>query len=75
MLVKDLINELLEFNPNANVVLPSSEEILLSYIGEDNTTKKTTKIVFIEGCDSCETCYYYEEEHDVTDAHGKVMVS
>ena len=53
MKVKELIKELKEFNPNANISLTTSEDIILSYIdwgGADN--EKTTKQVFIEPCDA-----------------------
>lgn len=63
MKVKDLINSLKEYNPNANVVLTTSEEIFLSFIGDENTSKKNAEVVFIEGCDFCASCYYYDIEY------------
>ena len=47
-----LIDELKKYNPDAEVVLTSSEDIFISYIdnnGEFN--KMNTPIIFIEGCD------------------------
>lgn len=56
MKVKELIKELKDFNQEAEVVSPTSETILLSYIANDEGgTKDTTKIVFIEGADYDET--------------------
>ena len=55
MKVKELIKELKDFNQEAEVVTPTSETILLSYIANDGGTKDTTKIVFIEGVDYDET--------------------
>lgn len=51
MKVKDLINELEKYNPNAEVSLVDSEDIMLSFISEENGTPLTTWQVFIEGCD------------------------
>lgn len=42
MKVKDLIEQLERFNPNANVSLTTSEDILISYISENNATPLTT---------------------------------
>lgn len=63
MKVADLISTLQEFNPSANVSLTTSEDIAVSYISEDNATKQTTGQVFIEGCDSCQLCFHYNEEY------------
>ena len=52
MKVKNLIKELKEYNPEADITLTTSETIILSYISEDEgETKKTTKQIFIEGDD------------------------
>lgn len=51
MKVKDLIEQLKMFNPNADVSLTTSEDILISYISENNATPLTTLQLFIEGCD------------------------
>lgn len=49
--IRDLIIQLLEYNLDAEITTPYSETIALSYICENNATKKTTNLVFIEGCD------------------------
>lgn len=54
MKVKDLIEQLERFNPNANVSLTTSEDIFISYISENNATPLTTLQLFIEGCDDLE---------------------
>jgi hypothetical protein len=51
MKVKTLINILNEFNPDAEITTPYSETIELSYIADEDTTKKNTETVFIDGCD------------------------
>ena len=51
MKVKDLIEYLKKFNPNANVSLTTSEDIFISYISEENVTPLTTQQLFIEDCD------------------------
>lgn len=67
MKVKELSEKLKEYNPNADITTPMSEDITLSYIHKDqddnNYTKKTTKLVFIEPMDSCPTCIH--EYNDV----------
>ena len=58
MKIKDLIKELEQYNPEADITLTISEDITISYICEDlqgnELTKKTTMQVFIEGCDNME---------------------
>ena len=49
--IRDLIKELLEFNLDAEITTPYSETIELGWICDDGATKKTTKTVFVEGCD------------------------
>ena len=53
MLVKELIEELKTYNPDANVSLVCSESIAISYISDCNLgdNPKTTKHIFIEGVD------------------------
>ena len=51
MKVKELINELKEYNQEADISLTTSETIILSYISDENGTKQDTKQVFIEGRD------------------------
>lgn len=51
MKVKELINELQKYNPEAEISLTTSETIFLSFICEDKETEINTKQVFIEGCD------------------------
>ena len=52
MNVEELIEELKEYNPKAEVSLTTHETIFVSYIcdGED-VDKLNTRHVFIEGCD------------------------
>ena len=56
--IKELIRELLWYNWNAEVTLPSSEEICISYICESvdgkEFDKHNTPIVFIEPTDGSE---------------------
>ena len=51
MLVKELIEELKQYNPDAEITRDDSETILLSYICENGTDRSDTKLVFIEKCD------------------------
>ena len=51
MKVKDLIEELKSFNPNAEISRDDSETILLSFIAEGGADKKNTKYIFIEKAD------------------------
>ena len=46
-----LIEILQRYNPDADVSLTTSEDICISYICEGGDTEKTTKQIFIEGCD------------------------
>lgn len=46
-----LIEELKKYNMDADVSLTTSEDICISYICENGDTEKTTKQIFIEGCD------------------------
>lgn len=48
---RELIERLLEYNWDADVSLTTSEDIYLSYICEDGEDERTTKQIFIEGCD------------------------
>lgn len=61
MKVKELINHLKEYNPDADITTPISEDISVSYICKDldgNTySRKTTKLVFIEPIDNFEEFY------------------
>lgn len=61
MKVKDLINQLNGFNPNANVSLKDSEDIVLSYICQDGHTPSTTLQVFIEPSDFCQSCTWFDD--------------
>ena len=60
MLCKELIKQLKEYNPNADVTLTTSEDICISYICKDNQgnelTKETTGLIFIEPMDLCPMC-------------------
>jgi len=51
MIVKELIEELKQFNPDAEITRDDSETILLSYIIEGGADKSNTELVFIEKCD------------------------
>lgn len=51
MKVKELIEELKGFNPEATVSLVCSETVAISYIDEYGETPETTKHIFIEGVD------------------------
>lgn len=56
MKVKELIEELKGFNPDAEITRDDSETIELSYICSDGATKETTKLVFVEMRDYVEDC-------------------
>jgi len=62
MMIKDLIESLGKYNPNADITLTTSEDITLSYISEtpdgEKLTIETTMQVFIEPTDSCPTCVH-----------------
>lgn len=77
LLVKELINDLKEFNPNAEITLVDSESIELSYVCRDKMENKldklSTNIVFIEGRDLCPTCVheYIEASERMCSYYGK----
>lgn len=59
--VKNLIKQLGKFNPDADITLPVSEDITLSWICKDPNTgeelsRETTRQVFIEADDDCASC-------------------
>lgn len=60
--IKDFVRKLSEFNQDADITTPFSEDITLSYIckSDDGTelSKKTTHLVFIEPCDECPNCVH-----------------
>lgn len=72
MKIIKLINELSQFNPNADVSLIDSDDICLSWIADDGegSGKKETMKVFIEGTDYCPRCaheddgycYFYQKD-------------
>lgn len=53
--VRELIKELLDYNLDAEVVTSQTETVEVSYIGSfddaDCSDKKSTPLVFIDGCD------------------------
>lgn len=59
----ELAEELKGYNQNADISLVDSEDICLSYISEDGADPMTTKQVFIEPCDHCQKCYFYDDEY------------
>lgn len=61
MLVEDLMKSLESFNPKAEISLVDSESIYLSYICEDGATPLTTQQVFIEACDFCNRCQFFDD--------------
>lgn len=65
MKCSELIKELQEFNPDANVTTPYSEDICLSYIAEGGADKRTTKIIFIEWADECPSCVHEYMNEDI----------
>lgn len=60
MKVGSLMYELNKFNPNAEIRLANGDDILLSYISEGNASKRTTKQVFIESIEFCESCAWHD---------------
>ena len=60
---KDLIDKLSQFNPEAEVTTPISEDIRISYISGDGENERTTNLIFIEPCDICDTCFFEEETY------------
>lgn len=55
-----LIKILKEFNPDANVSLTTCNDITISYITNGGATKETTKQIFIEEENSCESCFFHD---------------
>ena len=66
MKCKDLINELMKYNPDADVTTPYSEDICLSYISGNGIDKKTTELIFIEWED-----WYVECSHEYMNGADK----
>ena len=59
-----LIKILQEFNPNADVTTPISEDICISYITDDGEfDKSSTPFIFIEPADTCQTCSWYNDSY------------
>lgn len=59
MKVRELIKELLEFDMDADVTTPVSEDICIAYIsadGEKKLSKKESRQIFIEPTDNCPSC-------------------
>lgn len=61
MLVKELIEQLKKFNPNANISLRDSESIYISYICANGENPNNTLQVFLEGCDFCDSCQFFDD--------------
>ena len=57
------MEQLSKFNPLADVSLIVSETIYISYISENDATPSTTLQVFLEGCDYCRSCQFYDDEY------------
>ena len=57
---KKLIEKLSKFNLDANVSLINSSDICISYISENGDTPKTTKQIFIEESNLCESCFFHD---------------
>ena len=51
MKVKELIEILGDFNPNAEITTPYSKTIAIGWINGESGEKNDACIVFIEGCD------------------------
>lgn len=66
MKVSKLIEFLQSYNPDADITLTTSEDIMLSYVSKDVNnnvlTKDTTTQVFIEGIDACVECVHQYTE-------------
>lgn len=66
MKIKELIDKLKDFNPNADISTVASEDIKLTYVycvdGKEYS-KKTTQQVFIEPVDACEVCINYDDDY------------
>lgn len=63
MKVSKLIEQLQDFNPNADITLPCSEDICIGWICKDyktgeELTKKTTPQLFIEFDEECPVCVH-----------------
>lgn len=67
MKIDKLIDKLKNYNQKATITLTTSEDIMLSYVCEDNDgnelSKKNTPLVFIEGCDTNQRCCHYDDEY------------
>ena len=57
---RDLIKKLLDFNLDADVSLTTSSDICLSYISRGGANQQTTKQIFIEPADLCESCGWHD---------------
>ena len=57
---KQLIEILKGFNPEADVSLTTCEEIVVSYVCTNGATKETTKQIFIEEENTCESCFFHD---------------
>lgn len=57
---RELIKQLLEYNMDADVSLTTSNDICISYISEGGATIKTTKQIFIEEENSCDSCVFHD---------------
>lgn len=59
---KELIERLKEYNLEADVTLPTSEDITIGYIFKgpngESLNKQTTMQLFIEGTDNCPECVH-----------------
>ena len=57
---KELIRQLLQMNMDADVSLTTCNDICISYISKGGATKKTTKQIFIEEANWCESCAWHD---------------
>ena len=57
---RELIKQLSEFNMDADVSLLTYNDICISYITENGATPKTTKQIFIEEENSCDSCTFHD---------------
>ena len=67
--IKELIHELKQYNPDADISTPISEDIGISYICKSNDEieygKMDTPQVFIEPTDTCPVCnHQYMNEYE-----------
>lgn len=60
MKVSALIYELSKYNPDADVSLVTCNDICISHISEDGATPRTTKQIFIEEENSCDSCVFHD---------------